>query len=275
MGFLRRLFGGGRDQPSSVYTESTGSEIRISVSGGPAEPRRPAQPGRKAPRPVDGNFTPPELPHLRPADLLPKAERPYHSTSCPYCGVALSPLPKAKKACPGCHATILVRSGSDGYIYLLREADVDAWTEDDNRKQGAALQLFETKEREALRNAGFLVSESGMTVEVHGESHYQRALERAAGGRSDHGAHFQCAARLIREPTNRYDPNAVRVEVQGQTVGYVSRDDVEEIQPMLQKLDAAGRPAWVRATIVGGWDDGQTRGSFGIEIDDLPDENEV
>jgi hypothetical protein len=187
----------------------------------------------------------------------------------------LAPLPKAKKACPSCHQAILVRSSFDGFIDLLREADLDAWSEQDNLKRSDALEHRELEERQALKAAGFLASDSGWSVEVHGESHYQRVLERVAGGRSEHGADFQCVARLVREPTNRYDKNAVRVEVQGETVGYISRDDVEDILPMLEKLDGQGRPAWVRATIVGGWDDGKTRGSFGIELDDLPEEDEI
>jgi hypothetical protein len=54
------------------------------------------------------------------------AERRYASTVCPSCGTSLDPLPRAKKACPGCHRAIYVRSGPDGLTYLLSEQDLEA-----------------------------------------------------------------------------------------------------------------------------------------------------
>lgn len=79
-------------------------------------------------------------------------------------------------------------------------------------------------------------------------------------------------ARYVEEEGGRYP---VRVEVQGETLGCISRDEAEDVQPLLQLLDAQGRPAWVKATVVGGWVREDSRGSFGIELDDLPDEDEL
>lgn len=63
----------------------------------------------------------------------------------------------------------------------------------------------------------------GGTVHVVGESHYQRALERLAGGRSDASARVDAVATLKREPDNRYDTNAVVVLIEDRQVGYLSR----------------------------------------------------
>ena len=52
--------------------------------------------------------------------------RPYSRIDCPSCGVALDPLPKAKKKCPSCGQPIYVRSGPDEIRYLLAESDLAA-----------------------------------------------------------------------------------------------------------------------------------------------------
>jgi hypothetical protein len=51
---------------------------------------------------------------------------------------------------------------------------------------------------------------------VAGESHYQANIRRvAAVGKP---------VQLIPEPTNKYDRNAVRIDVDGLTIGYIPRD---------------------------------------------------
>jgi hypothetical protein len=64
--------------------------------------------------------------------------RTYANAICPYCSVALDPLPRAKKKCPGCGQPIYVRLGPDGVTYLLRDADRhvldEAWSEHDERQ---------------------------------------------------------------------------------------------------------------------------------------------
>lgn len=41
--------------------------------------------------------------------------------------------------------------------------------------------------------------------------------------------------RLQREPTNKYDHNAVQVLMDGQTIGYIPKDDAREVAPLLDK----------------------------------------
>ncbi|MGZ8514655.1 MAG: Ig-like domain-containing protein [Candidatus Limnocylindrales bacterium] len=48
----------------------------------------------------------------------------YATSVCPYCSAALVPLPKANEQCPACGQPIHVRSGPDGYTYLLQERDL-------------------------------------------------------------------------------------------------------------------------------------------------------
>ena len=118
-----------------------------------------------------------------------------------------------------------------------------------------------------------IIGDGEFDGDVRGESNYQVALEKIAGPRSDLAKRFSCHAVLIREPTNPFDPNAVRVEIQGMTVGYLPRDDAEEIGEFL--LDEGGVAAVGRcnAIIVGGWTRSSGDGSFGVKLDiDWPPE---
>jgi hypothetical protein len=81
--------------------------------------------------------------------------RPYANTDCPYCGVALDPLPWRKTKCPACARPIYVRAGPDGYTYLLQDGDrhvlEEAWAEyrereDFTQKMAAFLLDFEALE---------------------------------------------------------------------------------------------------------------------------------
>jgi hypothetical protein len=98
--------------------------------------------------------------------------------------------------------------------------------------------------------------------DIVGESHYQDVLEKLAGGRTEEGVAVEYDARLVPERKNPYDPNAVRVDIKGQTVGYLSREDAK----LYRK--AAGTKENVAPTlIVGGWDRGKKdRGHFGVKL---------
>lgn len=105
----------------------------------------------------------------------------------------------------------------------------------------------------------------GADVEVKGEAGYQGALSAICGGRSSAGHHRPVRALLVREPSNTYDPNAVKVTVRGRLVGYLSRPEAARYAPALDLLAGRGLTGECDATIVGGWDrgDGDT-GHFGI-----------
>lgn len=62
-------------------------------------------------------------------------------------------------------------------------------------------------------------------VDVVGESNYQAAIRRACGWQPGTDTHFDCMAELVPEPTNKYDSNAIMVQIDGSCVGYLSRGD--------------------------------------------------
>ncbi len=61
------------------------------------------------------------------------------------------------------------------------------------------------------------------------------------------------AARLVHEDGNSHDPLAIRVDVDGHTVGYHTRAAARIYRRWLAAQGGAGRTATCSAVIVGGW----------------------
>ena len=103
---------------------------------------------------------------------------------------------------------------------------------------------------------------------IVGEAKYQRALETICGGRTEEGIKKNVQAILIPESYKPQDKDAVRVSIQGHTVGYLSKVNARNYR---KKMEAAGfpaKPAACSALIVGGWDYGRhDRGHFGVKLD--------
>ncbi|MFC2081089.1 hypothetical protein ACFLR8_02645 [Bacteroidota bacterium] len=104
--------------------------------------------------------------------------------------------------------------------------------------------------------------------EVVGESHYQKELNRICGGRTYEGHEKTVQARLIHDDNNPHDAQAVRIEIEGLTVGHLNRDDARNYRKQLADSGNPGIDAVCSAIIVGGWDrgDGDT-GYFGVKLD--------
>ena len=216
------------------------------------------------PIPSGADLVPPSLPHLDRHDPAPLDDRPYATTVCPYCDAPQEPLPRRTTKCKVCGEPIVVKGGEDGKRHLLREDDMQAFEQEQERIR---TERYEHDEA-VLVEAGFLIGERN--VDVVEESDYQAALEKLAGGRSQFGAMVEVVALLSREPDHPHDKNAVRVSVGGETVGYIEKWDAKDIQPLMLKLEAAGHPAWVRGTVVGGWADDSGSEAFRIRLDALP-----
>jgi hypothetical protein len=105
---------------------------------------------------------------------------------------------------------------------------------------------------------------------VVGESRYQRALSRAAGGRTEDGVEVEVQAQLVFEPDNPHDPHAVAVYVGGDKVGYIAREYNVAFRQEVAALNLdPSLPLVCRGLIVGGWSrgGGADLGSFGIRLD--------
>lgn len=113
-----------------------------------------------------------------------------------------------------------------------------------------------------------LEGDGDFECEVVGESHYQDALDRIVGGKTREGHEHECEAVLVRDLSNRNDPNAVAVQINGMTVGYLSRPHARAMASIFEKHRLA--EARARALIVGGWSDRGGRkaeGHYGVKLD--------
>jgi len=110
------------------------------------------------------------------------------------------------------------------------------------------------------------------TLEVVGESHYQDALWKIVGGPRPDRVRYETHAVLMPEPDNRYDPNAVKVLIAGNLVGYLSREDAAAYRPgllLLMKSSVNGLVA-LNATVVGGGQRPDGPGLLGVFLDHDP-----
>ena len=105
----------------------------------------------------------------------------------------------------------------------------------------------------------------GCGFAIVGESYRQVALQELSAGRRVRGEEVHFIATLIPEPTNAYDPNAIRVDIQnGKQVGYLSRDDAAAYQLVIHAIVTGGKRAICRAKLIGGTTD---KPSIGVMID--------
>jgi predicted nucleic acid-binding Zn-ribbon protein len=267
MGFLRRLIGG---------------------SSEPKGEQRPLWGRDDHPTTMAANVVPagldPSWPVLPPGPNLgwltaaERAKLPYESTACPACGTVMAQPPETRpRNCRTCGAKVYVRTVERNRRRLATRDQADAIDAANAEWDEVEQARLEREWYAAAKAAGVLVAddpEESETIEVTGESHYHADLAALmAALRTDPDEREVVAvAKLVRDPNNRYDRNAIRVEIHGRLVGYLSRREAADSQPWLKRLERQGRPAFVVARLGGGWvEDGQV-GPIGVTLEDLPDD---
>ena len=113
-----------------------------------------------------------------------------------------------------------------------------------------------------------LTGPGAFEYKIVGEAKYQRALETICGGRTEEGIKKNVQAILIPESYNPQDKHAIRVSIQGHTVGYLSKVNAKTYRKKMKAAGFSAKPAACSAMIVGGWDYGRhDRGHFGVKLD--------
>lgn len=109
---------------------------------------------------------------------------------------------------------------------------------------------------------------SRYAVEVDGESRYQDALDRICGGRTKAGHKLEVPASLVLEYGGPHAPKAIRVDIDGQTVGYVERKAARTLWQKVAEAGLTSEAVTCDAIIVGGWDRGEgDSGYYGVKLD--------
>lgn len=94
---------------------------------------------------------------------------------------------------------------------------------------------------------------------IVGEQSYQNNLKKIAGPKEEESKFFECYAKVSSEPFNQYDKNAVKVEINGLLVGYLSKGEAAKLAgKVINKT--------VPAVIDGGWFDADSEGSYGVKL---------
>lgn len=125
--------------------------------------------------------------------------------------------------------------------------------------------------RSGDRVRGVVQGTGAFEVETVGESHFQEHLDRVAGGKTPEGHQLEVEAVLVLEDENPADPKAVRVDVAGLTVGYLSRANARQYRKQLDRQGCSGMNLACTALIVGGWQREGDAGYYGVRLD-LPTE---
>jgi len=102
------------------------------------------------------------------------------------------------------------------------------------------------------------------SVGIVGESHYEANLEAICGKRTAEGENRIVRATLILEDSNPHDSNAVRVDIDGKTVGYLRRAAAKRYRKKFPGQNGAQCDANIR----GGWKrKGDDVGNYGVWLD--------
>jgi hypothetical protein len=102
-------------------------------------------------------------------------------------------------------------------------------------------------------------------VIVTGVSFYQKALEKICGGRSGEGIEVIAQAKIIPYGDNPYDAYAVRIEIEDEIVGHLSRKDARKWR---SKMISEGFSGAVTCPAKIVWDRGAEKaGSYGVWLD--------
>jgi hypothetical protein len=100
----------------------------------------------------------------------------------------------------------------------------------------------------------------GFWLEIVGEASYQRNLIKVAGPKHEDSAQVFANATVAYEDDNPHDPKAVRVDIDGLTVGYLSREKARRWRSRVKM-----RQVTCQAVIRGGWDrGGGDHGNYGV-----------
>ena len=103
------------------------------------------------------------------------------------------------------------------------------------------------------------LNNTSYAYDIVGEQSYQNNLKKIAGAKEEESKFFECYAKVSSEPFNQYDKNAVKVEINGLLVGYLSRGEAAKLAGKVVNKT-------VPVVIDGGWKDEESTGSYGVKL---------
>jgi HIRAN domain len=118
------------------------------------------------------------------------------------------------------------------------------------------------KEPELVKGNLVVDCEGEFSLEIAGTQHYQKQLTELVGSQNIPPSGLFALCQLVREPSNEFDSNAVKVTIVSKKVGYLPRGDAEEFQETLRENGIGRAKIFTHARILTEED-----GSLKVEID--------
>ncbi len=106
--------------------------------------------------------------------------------------------------------------------------------------------------------------DDGHECDIVGESYYQDSIKSLAGPNGEYVRNKKYQAFLMLEDDNPHDSQAVRVDIEGMTVGYLGRDDARSFRCKLSAKKLDGQMTACKAWITGGRGPNGGKRSYGI-----------
>ncbi len=119
--------------------------------------------------------------------------------------------------------------------------------------------VLRAKKEVSETNINPALSNTSYAYNIVGEQSYQNNLKKIAGPKEEESKFFECYAKVSSGPFNQYDKNAVKVEINGLLVGYLSRSEAAKLAGKVVNKT-------VPAVIDGGWKDEESTGSYGVKL---------
>lgn len=144
--------------------------------------------------------------------------------------------------------------------------DTEAASHSAETKKSKPIQQTSTSVRKPVLSRARVVTElKDFPFPVVGESHYQDALEKIARGYRRESQALTTNAVIALDPENRFDPNAVRVEIDSRIVGYLPATESKRIGGLMRAQGV--ETATVEAQVRGGWRTNQhDQGFLGVRL---------
>lgn len=112
---------------------------------------------------------------------------------------------------------------------------------------------------QSAEQIGFNSNSRNYAFNIVGEQAYQDNLQKIAGKKEEDSKFVEVVAKVSSDPFNAYDKNAVKVEINGLLVGFLSREDAKHLARKVINKN-------VPAVINGGWLDEDSEGSYGVKL---------
>jgi hypothetical protein len=101
---------------------------------------------------------------------------------------------------------------------------------------------------------------------VTGTTHYQKALKAIAGTHGNTRAEVYCVALIVPDGDNPHDDQAVRIDINGQTVGHLPRDDARAYRKRCARKKMEITTTQCAAKVWGGFDRNNEPSEYGVDI---------